>query len=163
MRSFILPTGQTCPCGSGQAYIACCGPLHARASTASSAEHLMRSRYSAYVLEDWDYLLYSWHSRTRPSWQSLQRGGHPDWTGLEILAVSMGTDSDEAFVEFRARYRDGDRLANLWETSRFLREDGQWRYLDGQLHPSAESAQPGRNDPCPCGSGRKFKRCCGKR
>lgn len=123
----------------------------------------MRSRYSAYVLQDWDYLLFTWHSDTRPSRETLQQGPHPRWLGLEVLATRDGRDAGESFVAFQARYRDGERLATLRETSRFLREEGQWRYLDGELHDAAGGVgSPGRNSPCPCGSGRKFKRCCGR-
>lgn len=121
----------------------------------------MRSRYTAYVLGDDDYLLRTWHPSTRPA--SVDSGVGPVWTGLQVLAsTGGGPDDTQGAVEFMARYRDGTRLGSLHETSRFVREEGAWLYLDGEIHPAAEAGtKVGRNALCPCGSGRKFKRCCG--
>ena len=119
----------------------------------------MRSRYTAFVLGDEEYLMRSWHSRFRPA--ELTLDDKLRWIGLEIL--DSGEGGGEAWVEFEARWLAGDRAGALRERSRFLREDGQWRYADGEaLEPRFASCKPGRNSPCPCGSGRKFKRCCGK-
>ncbi len=118
----------------------------------------MRARYSAYVLGETAFLLASWHPSTRPA--DLQPVAGPAWCGLQVLSTTAGQASDsEGTVEFVARYREGARLGALHETSRFVREKGRWYYLDGQLHPTAPT-KTGRNDPCPCGSGRKFKHCC---
>jgi SEC-C motif-containing protein len=144
-----------CPCGSGLSLAGCCGPLLGGAA-AATAEALMRSRYTAYVLGDERYLLASWHRSTRPA--AVPMEGRPAWCGLELRATVAGRAGDaEGRVEFVARYTEGGRPGVLHETSRFIREGGHWYYLDGRLH--AEE-RPGRNAPCPCGSGRKFKRCC---
>ena len=117
-----------CPCGSGRDYAACCGPLHAGAP-APDAEALMRSRYSAYVREDADYLLRSWHPSTRPDALAFDEP-RPAWLKLEVL-WHRPTGPDSAEVEFVARYRiGGGRVVRMREHSRFLREDGRWYYLD---------------------------------
>ena len=115
----------------------------------------MRSRYSAFVRDDADYVRASWHPDTRPSELTLEGGDQ--WLGLEIVDAKQ--DGDAGQVHFRATHRDGDGFAVLEEHSRFVREDGHWFYLDGEH--IVTPFKPGRNDPCPCGSGRKFKKCCG--
>ena len=115
-----------CPCGGG-AYPLCCERWH-RGEAAPSAELLMRSRYSAYALGLHDYLLATWHPTTRPATQDLQ-GDDARWLGLDLR--SAREQGDEATVEFVARYRIAGRAHRLHETSRFLREDGRWFYLDG--------------------------------
>ena len=126
-------TAAACPCGGG-AYAACCGRYH-RGDIPATAELLMRSRYSAYVLGLHDYLLATWHPRTRPTLQDLQ-GDDARWLGLEVRAAQE--HGDEATVEFIARYRSAGRGHRLHETSRFLREGGRWFYLDGTF-PQARS------------------------
>jgi SEC-C motif-containing protein len=84
------------------------------------------------------------------------------WQKLEILRSEAGGENDaEGRVEFKAHWLIGGRRGYLHETSRFLKEDGRWYYLDGQTHPAPAAGKTGRNDPCPCGSGKKFKKCCG--
>nr|WP_314623900.1 YchJ family metal-binding protein [uncultured Noviherbaspirillum sp.] len=117
-----------CPCGGG-AYPLCCGRFH-QGDIPASAEQLMRSRYSAYVLGLHDYLRATWHPRTRPAEQDLQ-GDDARWLGLEVRSAQE--HGDEATVEFIARYRLAGRGHRLHETSRFLREDGRWFYLDGSF------------------------------
>lgn len=113
----------------------------------------MRSRYTAYVLGLHDYLYATWHAFTRPSPGTLG-GTTIAWIGLEIVrAASQG---DQAEVEFVAGYVDRGKGRALHETSRFVREDGRWYYVDGDCRVN----DVGRNDACPCGSGRKFKQCC---
>jgi SEC-C motif-containing protein len=123
---------EACPCGSGGTYDGCCGRLHDGFS-ADSAEALMRSRYSAYVLGRADYLRATWHPRTRP--ERLELADHPAtrWLGLQVREQrSTGTDS--ATVEFVARYKVGGGSAvRLHETSRFIREGGRWFYVDGDI------------------------------
>lgn len=120
-----------CPCGSGKAYAACCGPLHFGQNFAFTADALMRSRYSAYVLKLEDYLLASWHPTTRPSELDLAADG-TKWLGLEVRKHQQQDDS-HATVEFVARYRIAGRGHRLHELSRFVREDGRWYYLDGEM------------------------------
>ncbi len=121
-----------CPCGSGKPYGGCCGRLH-DGTIADSAEALMRSRYSAYVLDREDYLLQSWHPRTRPDRLDLDAKPATKWLGLSVRDHRM-TGDDTAIVEFVARYKVGGRSAlRLHELSRFVREGGRWFYVDGEI------------------------------
>ena len=121
--------GDTCPCGSGERYDACCGRLHRGAAEAETAEELMRSRYTAYVLADLDYVWRTWHPRTRP--ETIGPEAALGWTGLTVLAASEG--ADEAIVEFEATYERDGRRGRLRERSRFERRRGRWVYVDGEL------------------------------
>lgn len=123
----------TCPCGSNLSYAACCAPLHDSAA-ASDALALMRSRYAAFVLGKEDYLLTSWHERTRPERLGLSdETPAPTWLGLKILRHEQ-EDADHACVEFVARYRvGGGRALRLHESSRFVRAQGRWYYVDGDV------------------------------
>jgi SEC-C motif-containing protein len=151
-----------CPCGSGRALQACCAPLLRGERQAECAEQLMRSRYTAFTRGDEAYLQRTWHSSTRPECLHLDTPPAPVWQGLRILATRAGeTGDDRGSVEFEASYRVDGRPGVLHETSRFVREGGQWRYLDGEIAADPQPPAPARNQPCPCGSGRKFKRCCG--
>ena len=124
-----------CPCG-GARYADCCARYHAGAA-APDAEALMRSRYSAYVLLLAPYLLATWHTSTRPP--ELNLAGEPGdgqeamrWLGLTIKRRQT-TGDDAALVEFVARYKIAGRASRLHETSRFVREDGRWYYVDGKV------------------------------
>ena len=124
------PTRDRCPCGSGQALAQCCGRWHA-GEAAPSAEALMRSRYSAFVLGLTDYLLRSWHPSTRPTELGLE--SERQWLGLRVVATGQ-QDPDHATVEFIARSRVGGQSAQrLHELSRFERVEGHWLYVDGDL------------------------------
>jgi len=120
----------------------------------------MRSRYSAYVAGDVDYVRATWHPSTRPAELTLPA---VHWLGLEITDRQRGgPDDDQGRVAFVARFRDENGVETaLREDSRFVREDGRWYYVDGRTVP-VSTAKVGRNDPCPCGSGNKYKRCCGR-
>lgn len=123
----------TCPCGSGRAYTDCCGPLHAGARQAASAQALMRSRYSAFVRADAGYLLASWHPDTRPAHIDLDDAARTRWLGLEVKRHHV-VDDDHATVEFVARWKVGGAPAvRLHEVSRFVREGGRWYYVDGDF------------------------------
>lgn len=123
---------QLCPCGLGQAYAACCGRYIDRAAVAPTAEALMRSRYSAYVCGDAKYLLHTWHASTRPQAVDAERA--VKWLGLEILMTEAGGDGDaQGAVEFVARYKVNGKAYRLHERSRFVKEDGQWFYVDGDV------------------------------
>jgi len=139
-----------CPCGSGRPLAHCCGRYHA-GEPAPGAEALMRSRYSAFVLKLSDYLSETWHPSTRPPALNVEQDDVA-WQRLQII------DSGEDWVEFAAFYEGGQ----LHERSRFVREAGRWFYLDGEILPPIKEERPGRNAPCPCGSGKKYKRCCGR-
>lgn len=114
-----------CPCGTGLRYDLCCGRLHRGAAIAETPVELMRSRYSAYALGHLDYVLATWHPRTRPD--SLGEGGLT-WTGLEVIA------DGEDWVEFDAHYRAADGSAGtMSEHSLFERRAGRWFYVAGQI------------------------------
>lgn len=119
----------SCPCGRPTAYEQCCGRWHAGPTRlqAPDAESLMRSRYSAFVRELDDYLLDTWHPSTRPPSVSFDAGLR--WLGLDVKR-HLPQDQDRAIVEFVARSKLGGRAHRLHETSRFVREDGRWFYLD---------------------------------
>lgn len=127
---------QPCPCGRLDArgkpcaLSACCGRFLDYATHAPDAESLMRSRYSAFVLGRLDYLNASWHASTRPAALALEPG--VKWLGLEVKS-HRATDADHAEVEFVARSRVAGRGQRLHERSRFVREDGRWWYVDGDL------------------------------
>jgi SEC-C motif-containing protein len=127
---------EPCPCGRPASYAQCCGRWHAAFAAgqglqAPDAEALMRSRYSAFVLELRDYLLASWHPSTRPA--SLEPGeAGLKWLGLEVKQHARQNDT-HASVSFVARSKLGGRAHRLAETSRFVREDGAWFYVDGDL------------------------------
>jgi SEC-C motif-containing protein len=126
----MILAADACPCGSGRRYSQCCQPWHDGAA-APTAEALMRSRYTAYVLGMEGYLLSTWHPSTRPEKLDLQAEGQPKWLGLTVkLHLPAG---DAAQVEFVARYREGGRGHRLHEISRFVREDGRWSYVDGDF------------------------------
>lgn len=118
-----------CPCLSGLTYDECCGPLHRGESAATTAEQLMRSRYSAYAVRDAEYVRRTWHPSGRPRTLDLDDGTR--WYRLDVLAVSGGgADDTQGTVEFRAFYRAVDGPGSLHEVSRFVRDRGAWVYLD---------------------------------
>jgi SEC-C motif-containing protein len=124
---------QPCPCGAGLAYETCCGRWH-RGSLhlqAPTADALMRSRYSAYVLGLLDYVRDTWHPRTRPAQLESSPAGLK-WLGLEVRRHVV-RDDEHAEVEFVARSRLHGRAQRLHELSRFVREEGRWLYVDGDI------------------------------
>lgn len=153
----IAPT-DPCPCGDGQTYADCCQPLH-EGQPAASAGRLMRSRYSAYTLQLIDYLV----ATTLPAQQSsldrqamAQWSRDSHWLGLTVEQEDSETTANRAQVTFTARWADpdGSQHSHL-ECSDFCKLGERWYFIDPN-HP----VTAGRNDPCPCGSGRKFKQCC---
>lgn len=150
---------QPCPCGSAQEYSACCARYVSGEQLAPDPSHLMRSRYSAFVLKDADYLIKTWHPSCHAAAfrQDIEKGfAQTEWHGLTVYAHEAGATPDEGYVSFVARFSEQGKPGAIIERSRFLKENGQWYYIDG--------TRPlfGRNDPCPCGSGKKFKKCCGQ-
>jgi SEC-C motif-containing protein len=129
--SFPQPV-ESCPCGTGASYDACCGRIHRGEAQAETAEQLMRSRYSAFVVGDLDYVFRSWHPRTRPDEIAPVIGR--TWQSLEIVDTEAGGPTDdEGVVEFRARYRTGAGDGVQQERSRFTRRAGRWLYVDGHF------------------------------
>jgi SEC-C motif-containing protein len=121
-------TSDACPCG-GQFFQSCCGPFLAGVAVADTPEKLMRSRYSAYVTSTEDYLKATWHPSTRP--QETVCDPSLKWLGLDVKSATQ--DGEKATVHFVARCRVGGRGQRLEETSRFVREDGLWFYVDGDI------------------------------
>lgn len=138
MSVFGTPTPEPagvgpCPCGTGIAYVDCCGPVHTGRRRAETAEQLMRSRYSAFAVRDEAYLLRSWHVSTRPEQLRLDPRHH--WTGLAVLATEAGGPDDETgTVTYAARSVGVERRAHeLREHARFSRRGGRWVYVDGDV------------------------------
>jgi SEC-C motif-containing protein len=147
-----------CFCCSDIPFSECCDPILQDHAKALTPEMLMRSRYSAYVLENEAFLLATWDSSTRPESLSLE-DNKVKWLKLTILSSSTQKDiNDTGRVEFSAEFLQDDQLCTLHETSNFQRNTGLWYYVDGTADVSRKKL--GRNGPCPCGSGKKFKRCC---
>ncbi|MFS3127960.1 YchJ family protein [Nocardioides sp. Bht2] len=118
-----------CPCGTGQPFDSCCGPLLRGERWAATAEALMRSRYTAYTLRDADHVFRTWHPRTRPA--DLTLDDDVQWLGLTVLDTADGGPDDETGeVEFEARCSVAGRSETMHERSRFARRAGRWLYLD---------------------------------
>lgn len=149
-----------CPCGSEQKLDDCCGPYLKGKASPPTAEALMRARYTAYTQCDIDYV-----ARTNDPYNkepfdvesATAWARNSKWLGLEVVKA----EKDK--VEFIARFRaDGEDHAHH-EIATFRCRDGVWYFVDGKT-PGVTIRkgvpEPGRNDPCPCGSGKKFKKCC---
>ncbi|MEL4013343.1 YchJ family protein [Dryocola clanedunensis] len=150
---------QLCPCGSGLEYSLCCQPYVRGVNLPLTPSQLMRSRYSAYVMQEAEYLVATWHPAAR--YDSLTTDisasfANTQWLGLTVFEEAAGKDPHEGYVSFIARFKDKEHESAIIERSRFLKETGRWYYVDG-TRPTL-----GRNDPCPCGSGKKYKKCCGR-
>ncbi|MBS0307609.1 MAG: hypothetical protein JSS58_01440 [Proteobacteria bacterium] len=125
-----LDAAAACPCGAG-CYADCCGRFIEQGALPQTAQELMRSRYSAYVLQDEVYVRTSWYPRTLPEGRLTATEPGMKWLGLAVKHhVENG---DAATVEFVARYKIGGRAHRLHEVSRFVREEGRWYYLDGSF------------------------------
>jgi len=158
-----------CPCGSGRTYEECCEPVITGEAPAATAEALMRARYSAYVTEEIDFLLESLHPdhRAEHDAEAVRNwAAGSDWHGLQILdAEAGGPEDDTGRVEFACEYTFEDKDHVHHEVGHFARHQGRWYFVEGDaVRPQPfrrEQPKVGRNDPCPCGSGKKFKKCCG--
>jgi SEC-C motif-containing protein len=156
--------GQPCPCGSGRIFDACCGALLAGERSAATAEELMRSRYTAHAVGDFAYLHRTYLGTVHQPYVEDPDPPALQWTRLVVHSHETGPKPDLAYVDFSAFYEEEGAAHVLQEKSEFQRIDGQWFYRRTvRMGPApVKSAHPkvGRNDPCPCGSGRKFKHCC---
>ncbi|MGY3569276.1 YchJ family protein [Vibrio paucivorans] len=164
-----------CACNSGKNYQDCCQPIHTNHANAATPEQLMRSRYCAHVHGLVDFVVATYHPSCHAEEQrdDIAQSIDSDWKGLEVTSVEPGSHSDEGYVTFKAYFTDAGKEYCLEERSRFVRENGLWFYIDGTFpeeqppQPDVRLQQPvsslkiGRNDPCICGSGKKFKKCCG--
>lgn len=155
-----------CPCNSNLDFASCCEPYIKGTDKPPTAEKLMRSRYTAYTLAAIDYIEKTTDPASRSDFDrnaSLHWAKSSEWLGLEILKTEGGTENDtKGLVEFIARYRSDGVERTHHERSEFRKRDGQWYFVDGKLvqAPVRAAAKVGRNDPCPCGSGKKYKKCC---
>ncbi|WP_069859854.1 YchJ family protein [Desulfoplanes formicivorans] len=159
-----------CPCGSGLSFGSCCGPLLEGTSRPQTAEALMRSRFTAFATGRYAYLqqtvIPSLYDKFIPD--DLARSTrHVRWTRLEIEGREAGTANDiQGTVIFSARYEHNNRQHIVRERSRFEKREGAWLYAGGHLLAENQvvgtGRSIGRNTPCPCGSGKKYKKCCGK-
>ena len=123
----------------------------------------MRSRYSAFCVGDTQYLNTTHHPSQRiiEDLALASSIANTQWHGLRIIEATQREDSNEGFVEFIASYSEGNQPGALHEKSRFVKEDNHWLYIDGEILESGPSKLPSRNEPCWCGSGKKFKKCHG--
>ena len=160
---------QACFCGSGKLYHECCGPIINGTASARTPEELMRARYSAHCQRKYDFLVTSTHPAHREDMTAEGIGEwaqHVQWTGLEVHSATPGETPGEGFVSFTAHYSVRDIEQELREDAVFQQLDGQWYYVDGKVQGEEpyvrSSPKVGRNDPCPCGSGKKYKKCCGQ-
>lgn len=174
-----------CPCGSGKSLAECCEPFLKGTALPSTAEQLMRSRYTAYTQNNTEYLkttlapesLKDFDMAATKEWAAKAK-----WKSLEILSTKQGQQNDKrGVVEFMATYEQDDQSLKHHEVSNFRKtQDGRWLFVDGDSHTHREGddghhhhhhhnhtpvvreePKVGRNDPCPCGSGKKYKKCCG--
>lgn len=167
--SEILKTDE-CPCGSGKKYGDCCEPIISGAKKAPTAESLMRARYTSYVVGAIDFIIDT--CTTNGNERDIDRKATEDWSknstwhGLQILHTEKGGENDtEGLVEFEATYTLRHMKEKHHETANFKKVDGTWFYDTGKLRVQTrvrEGRKIGRNEPCPCGSGKKYKNCCGK-
>ena len=144
-----------CICGNNKDYDECCGAIIEGKEKAKTPKELMRSRYSAYVKADGRYLVISAvkENRYEDDAQLIEEFSNSvKWLKLDVLKAQ------DNIVEFKAYYKDQESIKVLHEKSNFVLEDDIWKYKDGELYNSKIE----RNESCPCGSGKKYKRCCGK-
>jgi SEC-C motif-containing protein len=157
-----------CPCGSGTDYAECCEPFIGGARPAETAEKLMRARYTAYTNAATDFVFETTHPDHREGYDhdgTRAWAEKSEWLGLEIISTrGGGADDETGEVEFIARFRENGALCAHHELGHFEREEGAWYFTTGEMvkPKPAVSNKVGRNEPCPCGSGRKYKKCCSK-
>jgi SEC-C motif-containing protein len=156
-----------CPCGSELNLDGCCGPI-IDGAPAPTAEALLRSRYTAFVLGDIGYLADTLSADIRGDFDQVEAeitAGKAKWKGLEVRAITDGgVDDERGSIEFIARFRLNGRSRVHHELAEFSRQQGRWICVGGRMDPKGPPRQMvkvGRNQPCPCGSGKKYKKCCG--
>lgn len=161
---------EKCPCGSGKTFDECCAPVLAGTKKAATAEALMRARYTAYVVGAIDFIINT--CKEGAGQGDIDRKATEDWSrkstwhGLKILRTEKGGESDATgVVEFEADYTLNGRRDTHHETANFEKVSDSWLYTTGALKTVTvhrEGRKIGRNEPCPCGSGKKYKNCCGR-
>ena len=158
-----------CPCGSEKTYAECCEPVIKGVRVAATAEELMRARYTAYTQVEMDFLqasLHPDHQGNNDSEGARDWAENSEWHSLEVIETRAGgPDDDQGRVEFVATYTHEEKEQSYHEVAEFDKVDDQWYFREGapgvRKPLVREEPKVGRNDPCSCGSGRKFKKCCG--
>jgi SEC-C motif-containing protein len=170
-----------CPCGSQQTFEACCAPFLSGDAKPKTAEALMRSRYTAYTKANIPYIRNTLAPESSSDFDSAAAktwAQNSEWKGLKIVSTSKGTaEDDTGVVEFVATFSHNGETLDHHEVAKFRKnKHGQWLFVSGDAHTHKEGeshhhekietqvrAEPkiGRNDPCTCGSGKKYKKCCG--
>ena len=160
-----------CPCGSGKMISECCDPIIKGEKSALTAEMLMRSRYTAYTQVDVDYILGTTSPKTRDEHDEAEIkkwAEDSSWERLEILSTEKDGEADEeGKVEFMVEFVEKGLKQKHHELSTFKKIEGKWYFVDGEMLTQEpfvnNSVKVKRNDPCPCGSGKKYKKCCGSK
>ncbi len=158
----------SCPCGSNASYSDCCEPVIKGLRPAKTAEQLMRARYSAYTKIEMDFIYESIHPEHRQDYDPAGTktwAESSEWIGLDIVDTVRGLENDSnGEVEFIARFKQDGTLHEHHENALFKKKDGLWFFTDGAMVKPKPIVvnKIGRNEPCPCGSGKKYKKCCGK-
>lgn len=169
-----------CPCGTSKDYHQCCEPIHRDHSLATTPEQLMRSRYSAHVKGLVEFVIDTYHPSCEAGKDraAIIESIESEWSALEVIQSEASDNADEGFVTFKAYFIQDGQTYCLEERSRFIKHDQCWYYIDGtfphtstdqsstkaatdpRLNQTVKNLKVGRNDPCLCGSGKKFKKCC---
>jgi SEC-C motif-containing protein len=153
-----------CPCQSTLLFDECCGPIIDELGKAKTPETLMRARYTAYVRSDIDFICESHHPEKRDQFNKEEAQSwskDSEWLGLNILESSENGDEGEVLFECSYQIENEQHLHR--ERSSFKKQNGLWYFFDGKLESSQKKRlgpKVGRNEPCPCGSGKKYKKCC---
>lgn len=155
-----------CPCCSKKQFNECCEPIINGKAVAQTPEQLMRSRYTAYAKGYISYIIESTHPESRKTIdvESItQWSAQSEWIGLEIIKTQ--DKPEQHIVEFIAKYNQNGRDIQHHEIAYFKKQKNSWFYYKGHTPgiKTVRNQEPktGRNDSCPCGSGKKFKKCCG--
>ncbi len=160
-----MKRSQPCPCGTGKLYFDCCGPFITHQKIPATPEELMRSRYTAYTQVNLDYIAQTMKSPAADHFdvEAVREWAKKvSWTGLDVIRARQ--DLNQGIVEFRAFYSIDGKKNIIQELSEFHFENGKWYYLQGtqpDAKTRARAEKIGRNDRCPCGSNKKYKKCCG--
>jgi SEC-C motif-containing protein len=154
---------KNCFCGNALIFEECCQPVIDAKVAAKNAEVLMRSRFTAYAIKNYQYILETYSPATRIELtisQLVTSARDTQWLSLRVLAHSCNATT--AKVEFKAFYQVRDSFYMMHELSNFIHEMGRWWYTDGVMQRDSGEYTPERNSQCLCGSTKKFKKCCGR-
>ncbi len=154
-----------CPCGLKNDFQECCGRFINNIDIPQTAEQLMRSRYSAYSMANVDYIEQTMRGRALEGFDKVnakQWALTVDWQNLNVIQSHPDKNNTNiAYVEFIASYLHNQQLEKIHELSCFEKINDRWYYVDGEKPKTLHKNKVGRNESCPCGSGKKYKKCCG--